>query len=69
MLELFSKGESASKGILDITPRDSTARVTSMLKQYDRFALFGSRKHQALFDLLASAEEALGPNRLTLEDH
>lgn len=69
MLELLSKGESASKGILDITPHDSTAPVTLMLKQYDRFALFGSRKRQALFNLLASAAEALGPNRLTLEDH
>ncbi|PIE13753.1 MAG: hypothetical protein CSA70_03260 [Rhodobacterales bacterium] len=66
-LELLSKGEIASRQNLDIMPRDSIARVEFMLKRYDRFALFASRKRQALFDMLAS-EEALGPNRLTLED-
>ncbi|MGJ8573372.1 MAG: hypothetical protein ACSHXI_22025 [Hoeflea sp.] len=66
-LELLSKGETASRDNLDIMPQDSVARVEFMVKRYDRFALFASRKRQALFDLLAS-EEALGPNRLTLED-
>ncbi|UWS78024.1 hypothetical protein N1037_12065 [Phaeobacter sp. G2] len=57
-LELLSKGETASRENLDIMPQDSIARVEFMVKRYDRFALFASRKRQALFDLLAS-EEAL----------
>ncbi|SMX35272.1 hypothetical protein [Actibacterium lipolyticum] len=66
-LKALSKGETASRDNLDIMPSDSVARVEFMLKKHDRFALFASRKRQALFDLLAS-KEALGPNRLTLEE-
>ncbi|MDX2484221.1 MAG: hypothetical protein QNK42_11245 [Pseudodonghicola sp.] len=66
-LKLLTKGEITSRDNLDIMPQDSVARVAFMLKRYDRFALFASRKRHALFDMLAS-EEALGPNRMTLEE-
>lgn len=66
-LELLSNAESASRDRLEIMPRDSSEKIEFSVNTYDRLALYASRKRQALFNILAS-EEALGPNRLTIED-
>lgn len=66
-LELLSNGESVSRDRLEIVPRDNSEKITYLVNTYDRRALYASRKRQALFDILAS-DEALGPNRLTIED-
>ncbi|WP_353472494.1 hypothetical protein PVT71_00255 [Salipiger sp. H15] len=66
-LAALARAEADSQARLDIHPKDSQARVDFLISTFDQRALYASRKRQALFDLLASAE-AIGPNRLTIED-